>query len=113
MIHYRPAFRARTGHWTGGFHLRPTNAERRPVNDSHSPMELITARNTPMEIVEEYHPKDTFHLKTIPAPSTNKKSQPIIKLTHKIYPPSCREIEECTPYSKPTLCLENRTAEPK
>ena len=35
----------------------PANAAHQPVNDSDSPMELIAASNTPVEIVEEYHPR--------------------------------------------------------
>ncbi len=40
----------------GDFIYVPAKAVHQPVNDSNSPMELIVARNTPVEVVEEYRP---------------------------------------------------------
>ena len=40
----------------GDFVYVPQDAVHQPVNDGDEPMELIVARNTPVEIVEEYHP---------------------------------------------------------
>ena len=41
----------------GDFIHVPKDAVHQPVNDSPEPMELIVARNTPVEIVEEYNPQ--------------------------------------------------------
>ncbi len=42
----------------GDFIYVPPNAVHQPVNDSQTePLELIVARNTPVEIVEEYDPE--------------------------------------------------------
>ena len=42
----------------GDFIYVPPNAVHQPVNDSQTePLELIVARNTPVEIVEEYQPE--------------------------------------------------------
>lgn len=40
----------------GDFIYVPPNSIHQPVNDGDTPMELIVARNTPVEIVEEYKP---------------------------------------------------------
>ncbi len=40
----------------GDFIYVPQDAVHSPINDSSAPMELIVARNTPVEIVEEVHP---------------------------------------------------------
>ena len=40
----------------GDFIYVPPKAVHQPVNDGNEPMELIVARNTPVEIVEEYSP---------------------------------------------------------
>jgi uncharacterized RmlC-like cupin family protein len=40
----------------GDFIYVPPKSVHQPVNDGTEPMELIVARNTPVEIVEEYHP---------------------------------------------------------
>ena len=42
----------------GDFVYVPQDAVHQPVNDGEEPMELIVARNTPVEIVEEYHPEE-------------------------------------------------------
>ena len=42
----------------GDFVYVPQDAVHQPVNDGDEPMELIVARNTPVEIVEEYHPEE-------------------------------------------------------
>jgi uncharacterized RmlC-like cupin family protein len=41
----------------GDFIYVPQDGVHQPVNDSAEIMELIVARNTPIEIVEEYQPK--------------------------------------------------------
>ncbi len=41
----------------GDFIYVPQDAVHQPVNDGSDPMELIVARNTPVEIVEEYQPE--------------------------------------------------------
>ena len=44
----------------GDFIYVPPNAVHQPVNDSQTePLELIVARNTPVEIVVEYQPEQT------------------------------------------------------
>jgi uncharacterized RmlC-like cupin family protein len=40
----------------GDFIYVPPDAVHQPVNDGPEPMELIVARNAPVEIVEEYQP---------------------------------------------------------
>ena len=40
----------------GNFIYVPAKAVHQPINDSDIPMELIVARNAPVEIVEEYLP---------------------------------------------------------
>jgi len=40
----------------GDFIYVPSQSVHQPVNDGAEPMELIVARNTPVEIVEEYQP---------------------------------------------------------
>jgi uncharacterized RmlC-like cupin family protein len=40
----------------GDFIYVPPHSVHQPVNDGAEPMELIVARNTPVEIVEEYRP---------------------------------------------------------
>ena len=42
----------------GDFVYVPQDAVHQPVNDGDEPMELIVARNTPVEIVKEYHPEE-------------------------------------------------------
>ncbi|MDA0734775.1 MAG: cupin domain-containing protein [Chloroflexi bacterium] len=43
----------------GDFIYVPAQSVHQPINDGTEPMELIVARNTPVEIVEEYQPPKT------------------------------------------------------
>jgi uncharacterized RmlC-like cupin family protein len=43
----------------GDFIYVPPQSVHQPVNDGPEPMELIVARNTPVEIVEEFLPPDS------------------------------------------------------